>query len=85
MIQVRALLSKIQLEYPVVDETRCNGCGHCVEVCPTECLAMDGPLPWLPIPGDCIRCGLCIAICPTQALTMGSEMMLPPPPGQMER
>ena len=57
-------------ELPALDETRCTGCGDCVRVCPTDCLAMAGPLPWLPRPTDCIRCELCVWICPVNALHM---------------
>jgi formate hydrogenlyase subunit 6/NADH:ubiquinone oxidoreductase subunit I len=59
-----------QLELPVVDETLCTGCGLCPVVCPTDCLAMHGPLPWLPRPRDCVSCGLCAAICPSTALRL---------------
>jgi MinD superfamily P-loop ATPase len=58
-------------ELPLLDETRCTSCGVCAEVCPTECLEMDGPLPWLPRPLDCVSCSLCVLICPAEALTLG--------------
>jgi formate hydrogenlyase subunit 6/NADH:ubiquinone oxidoreductase subunit I len=57
-------------ELPVLDETRCTGCVDCVTVCPADCLAMDGLLPWLPRPGDCIHCGVCAAVCPADALRL---------------
>ena len=57
-------------ELPMLDDTRCTGCGDCVPACPTDCLAMAGPLPWLPRPTDCISCALCVFICPMQALAM---------------
>jgi formate hydrogenlyase subunit 6/NADH:ubiquinone oxidoreductase subunit I len=57
-------------ELPVLDETRCVACGDCVAVCPTDCLAMAGPLPWLPRPADCVSCALCVLVCPTQALEL---------------
>jgi len=57
-------------ELPLLDETRCTGCGDCVEVCPARCLEMDGPLPWLPRPLDCISCSLCVVVCPADALCL---------------
>jgi MinD superfamily P-loop ATPase len=57
-------------ELPLLDETRCSGCGDCVAVCPVNCLEMAGPLPWLPRPRDCISCGLCVLICPDSALDL---------------
>jgi formate hydrogenlyase subunit 6/NADH:ubiquinone oxidoreductase subunit I len=59
-------------ELPLLDETRCTGCGDCVAACPTGCLEMAGPLPWLPRPRDCISCGVCVLICPVTALQMAA-------------
>jgi ferredoxin len=55
---------------PTLDETRCTGCGDCVAVCPTACLEMSGPLPWLPRPADCVSCALCADVCPAEAIAM---------------
>ena len=55
-------------ELPSLDEMRCTGCGDCVPVCPTACLEMAGPLPWLPRPEDCISCAVCVLVCPADAL-----------------
>lgn len=57
-------------ELPVVDPTRCTGCGDCSLVCPTRCIEMAGPLPWLPRPRDCIACTVCVVICPEDAFKM---------------
>jgi formate hydrogenlyase subunit 6/NADH:ubiquinone oxidoreductase subunit I len=57
---------------PELDRTRCTGCSDCVAVCPTECLAMAGSLPWLPRPLDCISCSLCELICPVEAIRLGT-------------
>jgi len=57
-------------ELPLLDETRCTGCGDCVLICPTDCLEMAGQLPWLPRPVDCISCGLCAIVCPVDAIQM---------------
>jgi NAD-dependent dihydropyrimidine dehydrogenase PreA subunit len=57
-------------ELPLLDETRCTGCGDCVAVCPTNCLEMSAGLPWLPRPEDCIRCNVCVLVCPVNALRL---------------
>ncbi len=59
-----------EVELPVVAETRCTGCGWCVDACPTQCLAFGAHLPWLPRPLDCVSCSLCVLICPADALAM---------------
>jgi formate hydrogenlyase subunit 6/NADH:ubiquinone oxidoreductase subunit I len=63
-------------ELPAVNAARCTGCGECVAVCPTDCLEMKGPLPWLPRPADCISCTLCVLICPADALEMVDEVVV---------
>lgn len=55
---------------PTVDATRCTGCGDCPAACPTACLEMAGPLPWLPRPGECVSCGLCVLVCPVTAVAL---------------
>jgi Pyruvate/2-oxoacid:ferredoxin oxidoreductase delta subunit len=57
-------------ELPLLDERRCTGCGDCVAVCPTRCLEMASPLPWLPRPLECVSCSLCVLLCPDDALRM---------------
>ncbi len=60
----------VPVELPFLDETRCTGCTACVVVCPADCLAMAGPLPWLPRPEDCVCCTLCAVVCPVEAIAM---------------
>jgi NAD-dependent dihydropyrimidine dehydrogenase PreA subunit len=57
-------------EIPILDETRCTGCGECVFVCPTQCLELAGGLVWLPRPRDCISCEICMLVCPVEALRL---------------
>jgi NAD-dependent dihydropyrimidine dehydrogenase PreA subunit len=58
------------MELPHVNSQVCTGCGDCVAVCPTDCLALGDSLPWLPRPADCIQCDLCVLICPVDAIRM---------------
>ena len=57
-------------ELPAVNVARCVGCGDCVAVCPVDCLAMAGPVPWLPRPADCVSCSACVLVCPTDAVRL---------------
>jgi NAD-dependent dihydropyrimidine dehydrogenase PreA subunit len=63
----------VAIELPILDERRCTGCGDCVVVCPTNCLAMLGVTPWLSRPRDCVSCSLCVLICPDDALVMSGS------------
>lgn len=60
------------LDLPLLDVTRCTGCGDCVVVCPVGCLEMAGPVPWLPRPADCISCSMCVLVCPVEALRLAA-------------
>jgi len=64
------------IDLPALDETRCTGCGDCVAVCPTACLEMAGPQPWLPRPGECVSCALCAAVCDAGAITIAGDETL---------
>jgi NAD-dependent dihydropyrimidine dehydrogenase PreA subunit len=57
-------------ELPLLDETRCTGCGDCVPVCPVDCLELLRRTPWLARPGDCVSCALCVLVCPESALSL---------------
>jgi len=56
---------------PQVDETDCNGCGGCVNVCPVEAMTLDSANdPGHPKrkvarvdPNRCLGCGVCIRAC----------------------
>jgi MinD superfamily P-loop ATPase len=57
-------------ELPILDASSCTGCGDCVVVCPTQCLEMAGPLPWLPRPAQCVSCAACALVCPDDAIRL---------------
>ena len=56
----------------VFQPEQCHQCSHpaCVRVCPTECLEMQGEIPWLPRPLDCVSCSTCCLVCPADALRL---------------
>ena len=52
-----------------VDESKCVGCGACIESCPVEALEMDGSV--VKVDEDkCIDCGACVGACPVEALEL---------------
>ena len=49
-----------------VDESKCDGCGICVDVCPVEAIVIDQIAK---IDADtCIDCGACVDECPNNAI-----------------
>ncbi len=50
-----------------LNESRCDACGVCVDLCPVDCLSLeDGKLQIKQ--SECIDCCLCGEFCPTEAL-----------------
>lgn len=51
-----------------IDQTKCIGCGQCVNDCfPKNLRLEDGKAV---VGGPCMECGHCYAVCPTGAVTM---------------
>ena len=51
-----------------VDESKCTGCGLCVDVCPYHARAID-PIRKVAVvrPFLCDSCGACVVACPSSA------------------
>ena len=50
-----------------VDNTKCTGCGNCVDVCLQQAITMGDDLAM--INEDlCIQCGTCVNVCPVGAI-----------------
>jgi NAD-dependent dihydropyrimidine dehydrogenase PreA subunit len=55
-----------------LDETRCNGCGMCVKVCPHEVFELSGKKAHLIRRDYCMECGACEINCPEGAISVKS-------------
>lgn len=64
-----------------IDLERCNGCGLCVDVCPTDVLRMDEAMhkPVVRYFENCITCYNCEMECPCACLDV-SPFQEPAPP-----
>lgn len=53
-----------------IDDGLCNGCGICVDTCPTDVLRMDDKTgkAYIAYPIDCTVCFLCEWDCPESAI-----------------
>lgn len=60
---------------PLIDEKTCTGCGDCVEVCPTEALAMQGRVAVISAPDACNYCAFCEGICPVEAIALPYQIV----------
>ncbi|MBW1646347.1 MAG: ferredoxin family protein [Deltaproteobacteria bacterium] len=54
--------------YPVIKEEKCQRCGTCIEVCPSDVFAATDDLPAVAAPEECIECGACVDNCPAAAV-----------------
>ena len=64
-----------------IDESKCTGCGICVQVCPVEAITVQRAATIdLEI---CTGCGSCVAECPNGAISV--EEMKPLPPSRMNQ
>ena len=54
----------------VVDETKCSGCGTCIEVCPYNAITKNERGLAQVTEAVCKGCGVCGATCPERAITM---------------
>ena len=59
---------------PVVDESRCCGCGACVNLCPMGSIQLDGLISVTA--GTCIKCQACVRGCRMQARYFDNEEFL---------
>jgi pyruvate formate lyase activating enzyme len=57
----------------VFQRMKCNGCGLCIEACPTRALELRSPVNVIIDRSKCDVCGACVSICPTEALQIWGQ------------
>jgi NAD-dependent dihydropyrimidine dehydrogenase PreA subunit len=64
-----------------IDRDLCDGCGICVESCPTDVIRLNGDTKAvIAYPDDCQTCYLCEEDCPQEAIAVSPEIIPPPTP-----
>jgi len=70
----------MMLHLPVVDESRCNGCGLCATVCQCGILVMTNGVVRVVPKQKCVDCNtwcnICESVCPLGAITCPFEIIL---------
>jgi len=60
---------------PRIDPERCDGCGWCVQVCPTGALGLVAGKAALTQPDRCEYDGACEEVCPNDALALPYQVV----------
>ncbi|MCF8050770.1 MAG: ATP-binding protein [Desulfobacterales bacterium] len=63
---------EISMMIPKVDESRCNYCGACSDICQFKAISVLGQV-MLTLPEMCHGCGACMAVCPEEAISEDSR------------
>lgn len=53
-----------------VEADKCEGCGECVESCPSSVLELVDGKAVVANPDDCLGCETCVTVCPNEAVTV---------------
>ena len=61
---------------PVIDQSKCNGCGLCVNVCSYNALILIDNVITILEATECNWCTLCEAVCNTGAISCPFEIVL---------
>ena len=77
---VRTFLKNQLTPRPVINTTKCTGCGTCIKICPVGATALDwmhheAGKPPKHVYKNCIRCFCCQETCPEGAITIKSPIL----------
>ncbi|MEM2989610.1 MAG: DUF3422 family protein [Halobacteria archaeon] len=59
---------------PKVDRRKCNNCGLCATICPSDVYGIVGGKAEVVNPQNCIECGECVKKCPVGAITLFEDL-----------
>ena len=62
--------------------TRCDGCGHCVDICPSDIMHIDENIRRAKNiePNFCWECYSCVKACPNHAIDVSCLLYTSPSP-----
>lgn len=60
---------------PIIDPETCTGCGDCVEVCPTQTLALQDNVAIVARPEACNYSACCENVCPVDAIELPYQII----------
>ena len=63
------------VEMPIIDQTKCNGCGLCISVCYCQALVLVNNVITVIETEECGWCTQCEAVCPTGAIRCPFEVV----------
>jgi MinD superfamily P-loop ATPase len=66
------------LALPLIDLSRCTGCGLCEERCPTCAVEVRNRQAQIVRPADCTCCDVCDAYCPEGAIGRSFTIVFAP-------
>jgi len=66
-------LERRKICHIVVDDSKCTGCGICVEVCLYDALEIGRKVRLVVDSELCDNCGLCVSICPFEAPSLEKQ------------
>lgn len=61
---------------PEIDLDKCNGCGDCMEYCPSNAVDIIGNKAAVVRPDNCGFCTECETICPVKAIHCRFEIVI---------
>ena len=62
---------------PIIDKGKCNGCGTCADICPTQVFRhkpKEDKVPAILFGDECWHCNSCVLDCPKQAVSLRLPM-----------